>query len=528
MVEVIALYLAGLSFFFTGVSGLSDNLRQLSGQRFRVLLARATHHPIAAGSLGVVMGAITQSTSVVAFVLSGMTATGMLSLSRALLVLAYSNVGTALLVFIAALDLHLPTLFLIGASGLILAFKLFNRWKPGFSGLLSFGLILFGLDMAKQAFHPLATAPGVSSVAKLFDYWPDAAFLLGIVMRAFVHSSSAAAAVTITLEKGSLVGELASFMSIAGLGVGTAIATWFLSSNLRGIPRQIALYQALGNVAAGLIACALLVLEQETHLPLLVHLINHITQSQSGRMAVMYFVLNILIVAVSLLGLRWAPPYLAKWCPPTPEQDISRPMYVQTEALNSPETALDLVALEQLRITGIFQRYLQTARGESTLDLRALHEAVHELSAEISSFMEAIVHLPISTALAARVISFQRKQDTLQALEDNIFTFAETLRGETLTSEMAGRLVEALDTLVLTATEALTTRDTMDVDMLVQLTEDRGSMMERLRTRMQLDENKDLGNIAALHYATTLFERNVWLLRQLALWIREDARLNAA
>jgi hypothetical protein len=32
--------------------------------------------------------------------------------------------------------------------------------------------------------------------------------------------------------------------------------------------------------------------------------------------------------------------------------------------------------------------------------------------------------------------------------------------------------------------------------------------------------------VAALHYATTLFERNVWLLRQLALWLREDLKRN--
>jgi hypothetical protein len=32
-------------------------------------------------------------------------------------------------------------------------------------------------------------------------------------------------------------------------------------------------------------------------------------------------------------------------------------------------------------------------------------------------------------------------------------------------------------------------------------------------------------NVAKLYYATTLFERNVWLLRQIALWMREDLKL---
>ena len=64
IVGLVALYLAGASFFFTGVSGISDNLRLMSGQRFRLLLARATHHPVLAGLLGALMGAITQSASV--------------------------------------------------------------------------------------------------------------------------------------------------------------------------------------------------------------------------------------------------------------------------------------------------------------------------------------------------------------------------------------------------------------------------------------------------------------------------------
>ena len=200
MIEVVALYLAGLSFFFTGVAGISENLRQMSGQRFRLLLARATNHPVRAGLLGVALGVMTQSTSVVAFILSGMIATGLLPLGRALIVLAASNLGTALLVFIAAMDLHLPILFLIGVSGLLIAFKLLLKWKPGMAVVLSVGLVFFGLDMMKQAFKPFSSSPGMTDVGKFFDYWPDAAFFLGMLMRTVIHSSSAVAAITITIS----------------------------------------------------------------------------------------------------------------------------------------------------------------------------------------------------------------------------------------------------------------------------------------------------------------------------------------
>jgi phosphate:Na+ symporter len=87
-------------------------------------------------------------------------------------------------------------------------------------------------------------------------------------------------------------------------------------------------------------------------------------------------------------------------------------------------------------------------------------------------------------------------------------------------------MVEALDTLLLTACDALTSKDEIDMDLLMSLTDDRGGIMERLRTRYRLDSPENASDVSALHYATTLFERNVWLLRQLALWLRENAKLS--
>jgi phosphate:Na+ symporter len=527
MVQLIALYLAGLSFFFTGVSGISENLRQMSGKRFRVLLARATQHPVAAAMLGAAMGAVTQSTSVVAFILSGMIATGMLSLGRALIVLAFANVGTAVLVFIASVNLQLPTLFLIGICGLLLAFRLMAKFKPAIAGLLSLGLVFFGLDMMKEAFKPLSASSGAMGISNFLSYWPDAAFFIGVLMRTLVHSSSAAGAITITINRGGMLGEFPAMMSMAGLGVGTAVATFLLSSNLRGVPRQIALYQAVTNVAAGVLMALLLIVERATGIPLLMALLRHLSVSVERQMAFMYLLFNLAIAALAGLMHSWAPAWLARMSPQTPEEHLSRPMYLQAEVLLSPETALDLVALEQMRLARAVEQYMDAARGAATVKLEHMHASAQELNAHITTFLESLVNLPISTSLAAQCIAYQRKEETLRALEENVFLFAETLQHRKQGLELAGRLVEALDTILLTALDALQTRQASDVELVVQLTDDRGGMMERLRSRHRLDEGGDVGDTAALHYATTLFERNVWLLRQLGLWMREDARLVA-
>ena len=523
MVELLALYLAGLAFFFSGLSGVSDNLRQMSGQRFRQALGRLTHQPVMAGLVGAVMGAITQSASVVAFILSGMVSTGLLPISRALIVLACANIGTALLVFIAASDLHVSILLLIGITGLILAFRLFKRWKPAVASGMSVGLLFLGLEMMKQAFQPLASSAQFAHVAKFFAHWPYAAFLMGVALRTFVHSSSAVAAIVVTINRGGQLGDFPAMMVIAGLGIGSALASWMLSGNLRGVPRQIAMYQAMTNCAAGLIIGAMLIAERLLHVPLLLAAVAAVGTTISQRMAFTYLALNVTVAAFAFAGLRWAPTGLAKMWPPTPEQDLSSPIYIQHNSLNSPETALDLVALEQVRVVSVLGRYLDAARRGDPAQLKPLHAAAAQLGRHIGEFLEALLKMPIATDLAARAIGYQRKESTLRALEDNVCLFAETLMGLSH-EELASLLIESLDTILYSALAALESPGDLEIEILVNMTDDRSGMMEELRSRHGLQQAGSMNHTSALHYATTLFERNVWLLRQLALWMREDAK----
>jgi phosphate:Na+ symporter len=244
-------------------------------------------------------------------------------------------------------------------------------------------------------------------------------------------------------------------------------------------------------------------------------------------MAAMYLVLNVSIAVIGIAGLRWAPGWLARMSPPTLEEDLARPMYLQAEALHSPETAPELVTLEQMRLINVLPEYLEAARGTAGHKLKALHAGAVSLGQGITNFLESLIGEPIAPSLATRVISFQRKQEVLRALEENVLLFAETL-GHHGSEELAAHLVEALDTILLTALDALKSADTVDIELLVSLTDDRGGMMERLRSRYRPKDAEHTSDVAALHYATTLFERNVWLLRQLALWMREDLKLNKA
>jgi phosphate:Na+ symporter len=329
------------------------------------------------------------------------------------------------------------------------------------------------------------------------------------------------------VSKGTTLGDFPVVMSVAGLGLGSAIANYLLTIHLKGLRRQIALHQSITNLGAALVIGGLLTVERLSHLPMLVALVEELSKGSSGRVAFTYLALNLAIVAVGIVTLPWAPGWLAALSPPTAEEHLSLPMYVQPEALESPETALDLAAMEQLRVLQTLVTYLKFARGDTQIKLAALHESVDRLSGEISTFLQALVRQPISTSLAARSLSFQRKEETLSALEENVFLFSQSVGASQRTVEIASPLVESLDMILLTAADALGSGDRSDVDLLMQLTEDRGMMMERMRNQLRVDDRYAIEDISILHYATTLFERNVWLLRQLALWMREDAQAAA-
>src|SRR6266436_5460056 len=93
MVELTAIFLGGRAFFFLGVDGIRTHLRQLASRRFRRMMSHMTDRAYLAGAWGLLFGAITQSATAVSFIVVGMIASGLLTLPRALLMVAMANLG---------------------------------------------------------------------------------------------------------------------------------------------------------------------------------------------------------------------------------------------------------------------------------------------------------------------------------------------------------------------------------------------------------------------------------------------------
>jgi phosphate:Na+ symporter len=520
MLELLALFLAGLSLFFTGVSGVKSRLQQLNGRRARRLLARVTDRPLLAGLGGMAVGAVTQSASAVSFILSGMVATGLVTLRRALPIVAASNVGTALLVFLAAVDLRLAVLFLIGLCGLALNFRVAIRYEAAFGVLFSIGLLFFGLDLMKQAFRPLPGYPEFQAFAAFLKDWHFAPILLGAACRMFIQSSSAIGVIAITLEKAGIFTETQAMLLISGAGVGVALASLFLSSNLAGAPRQIVIYQGLINFCSGALISTLVLLDSELGFGVVKTLLTLIPASQCLAWTFLATMLGCLLFGILLLP--WAEPLLRRLAPPAPGEDLSRPEFLHDEALEVPGAAIDLADREQQRLLDHTIQLLDCIRDERIArkldDPAILHAGMRALAGELRGFLAELVNRQLDPGMSRAVLALERRQEHLESLEETVGQFVSTHRANAFAGragELMARMAEAASLMLLTARDAWS-GEAIDLEHLFKLTEDRSTLMERIRASCQ-GEAFSLDQQSALFYATTLFERMVWLLRQLAL-----------
>ena len=109
--EIFLDIFAGLGLFFVGVKLIGANLKQLTGKWFRGLMAAATQSSLRSSLLGLLSGALTQSSNAITFISISMVTAGLVEVAGVVPMVIWANVGTSLLVLVAAVDTNLAVLF---------------------------------------------------------------------------------------------------------------------------------------------------------------------------------------------------------------------------------------------------------------------------------------------------------------------------------------------------------------------------------------------------------------------------------
>ncbi len=525
MFTIIGKFLSGLGLFFTGIEILSNNLKQASGRRFRQIVARWTGKDWKSGLLGTLAGAIMQSNSAITYITVGIIRSGLISVRRALPIIAGANVGTATLVLMATLDIKLFMLYLLGIAGLCFAFDKPVKYRTLVGALLGIGLLFLGIFMIDEGSRSLQNYEWFKTVLLLTSKSYVFAFLIGVILTMIAQSSAAVSVVAITMASIGLFSIEQTMMIIYGTNVGSALISWIMSGGMKGTSRQIAMFSVFYDCFGGLIFLILFYVEIYLHVPLMKALIMSLPGSVQQQMAYSYLIYNLFTGIVLWKFFDKTGRVLEKFYPPTEEEDESKVKFIHDNALVFPESAMELVEKEQLRLANRFPKYMDNARcivekGTGDGVIESYHNAFSSVVNEIQNFLTDLVEQRTSSYSSERLLAIQNKQSILVSIEENLYNLVKTLDQSPCNPaarSLVQNFIEGLDTILLTAIDAVDNADNSTTELLKNITQDRGITMERIRSTYLSGESElDMQSKATLLYITNLFERIVWMLNRLS------------
>lgn len=259
----------GLAFFLFGMNTMSKSLEKMAGGKLERTLKRMTSNPASSLLLGAGITIAIQSSSAVTVMLVGLVNSGVMELGQTIGVIMGSNIGTTLTAWILSLsgiesgnvwvkllkpENFSPLVALIGIL-LIMASKKQKRRDIG-RILMGFAILMYGMELMKQAVSPLQDMPEFASILTAFNN-PLLGVLVGAVFTGIIQSSAASVGILQALAMTGAVTYGMAIPIIMGQNIGTCVTAILSSIGVSRSAKRVAAVHISFNII-GTIICLLL------------------------------------------------------------------------------------------------------------------------------------------------------------------------------------------------------------------------------------------------------------------------------
>jgi phosphate:Na+ symporter len=263
--NVISL-MGGLAFFLFGMHIMSASLEKITGGRLETTLKKMTSNPFKSLLLGAGITIAIQSSSAMTVMLVGLVNSGIMQLGQTVGVIMGSNIGTTLTAWILSLagiesdnvfmqllkpESFSPVVALIGII-LIMGSKSGKKKDVG-TIMVGFAILMYGMEVMKDAVSPLADMPEFSHLLTAFTN-PLLGVLVGAVFTGIIQSSAASVGI---LQALSLTGSITYGMAIPvimGQNIGTCMTALLSSIGVSRSAKRVAAVHVSFNMI-GTIFC---------------------------------------------------------------------------------------------------------------------------------------------------------------------------------------------------------------------------------------------------------------------------------
>ncbi len=250
----------GLAFFLYGMTTMSKSLEKMAGGRLERLLKRMTSNPFKSLLLGAGITIAIQSSSAMTVMLVGLVNSGVMQLGQTIGIIMGSNIGTTLTAWILAMtgiesesvfvNLLKPENFspLLALAGIVLIMGSKKQKRRDVGRILvGFSILMYGMELMKQAVSPLAEMPEFSSLLTAFNN-PLLGVLVGAVFTGIIQSSAASVGI---LQALALTGSITYGMAIPiimGQNIGTCVTALLSSIGVSRSAKRVAAVHISFNI----------------------------------------------------------------------------------------------------------------------------------------------------------------------------------------------------------------------------------------------------------------------------------------
>ena len=152
---------------------------------------RITRRPLLGMLSGVLLKALTNSSTITTFILISLLKSGSITVMQTLPVIIGHNIGGAALVYMASLDIKVFILFLIGITGLLVTSDRAVRLRTAAGAFLGIGLLFLGLNLIRVGGGSMQDEPWFRMLLQRTSDSYGLAFLAGGLLT-FLSQSTAA------------------------------------------------------------------------------------------------------------------------------------------------------------------------------------------------------------------------------------------------------------------------------------------------------------------------------------------------
>ena len=256
LAPVLAL-IGSLGFLLYGMKLMSDGVQKSAGEKLQRALAVLTGNRFMSLLTGLFVTMVIQSSGATTVMVVTFVNAGLMTLTQSVGVVFGANIGTTITAWIVSIfgfnfKISAFAIPMFGLGYLLSIIKKgeFKNWAEAIMG---FGMLFLGLSGLSDVFTPdqlgwLFKIQGSGVGAILLG------FLIGIIITALLHSSSAFSAIVITMAFNGLISwELAAAMTL-GSNVGSTIDAILASMGTSADARRSALIHVFFNVFGTILA----------------------------------------------------------------------------------------------------------------------------------------------------------------------------------------------------------------------------------------------------------------------------------